>query len=294
MLHHLLQRVDPGLYTPQIGGPQSALRLRYLGTAGFVVEGDQHTLVIDPFISRPGLLATGLAPLQVDEAALAAQIPHADDVLVGHAHHDHALDAPALCRRTGARLIGSPAVGQVGRAFGLPEAQIRVTEGREDIPSGPATVRGLPSRHGRVYFGRITLPGDILEPPPWPPRLHHLRHGLVLNWSVALAGLRLVHIDSADFIDAELAGHGADVLCLCAIGRKYRPGYVRAAVELLRPRYVVACHWDWFFTPYAEAPRLLPGVDLPGFVREVRAAGAEPVVLPFDGSLGVDPAPPRA
>ena len=32
----------------------------------------------------------------------------ADDVLVGHAHMDHVLDAPSLCMRTGARLIGSP------------------------------------------------------------------------------------------------------------------------------------------------------------------------------------------
>lgn len=291
MLHHLLQRVDPSLYTPAIGGPSSALRLRYLGTAGFVVQGEQHTLVIDPFISRPGLLATGLAPLRVDEAALAQHLPVADDVLVGHAHHDHVLDAPALCKQTGARLIGSPDVCNVGRAFGLPEAQLVETRGRELIASGPARIQGLPSRHGRVYFGRITLPGAIPVPPPWPPRLTDLRHGLVLNWWVELAGLRLVHIDSADFIDAELAGHPADVLCLCAIGRRYRPGYVRAAVELLRPRYVVACHWDWFFLPFGEEPRLLPGVDLPGFVREVRAAGAEPVVLPFDGELGLDPLP---
>ena len=97
-------------------------------------------------------------------------------------------------------------------------------------------------------------------------------------------------IDSADFIDRELQGQRADVLCLCAIGRKYRPGYVRSAVELLNPRYVVACHWDWFFTPYPDEPRLLPGVDLPGFVREVRAAGAEALVLPFDGRAGFDPA----
>jgi hypothetical protein len=54
---------------------------------------------------------------------------------------------------------------------------------------------------------------------------------------------------------------------------------------------VVACHWDWFFLPFGAEQRLLPGVDLPGFVREVRAAGAEPVVLPFDGTLGLDPAP---
>ncbi len=263
------------------------MSIRYLGTAGFVIEGSQRTVVIDPFVSRPGLLATGLRRLVPDAALIRRVIPRADDVLVGHAHHDHVMDAPALCAMTGARLIGSPSVGHVGRAAGLPASQIRVTEGRESIPCGAAVVVGAPSRHGRVYLGRVTLPGVITAPPPWPPRFTDLRHGLVLNWHLTIDGVRVVHVDSADFIDEELAGLEADVLCLCAIGRRYRPGYVADAVRLLRPRYVLACHWDWFFTPYGAPLRMLPGVDLAGFVEEITAAGAEPVVLPLDGVLRV-------
>lgn len=286
----LLSPVPEALYHRDPVPEGAALRLRYLGTAGFVVEGQGHTLVIDPFVTRPGLLETGLKPLRSDEALLEEIIPRADDVLIGHAHHDHILDAPALCHRTGARLIGSPSACNVGRAAGLPESQLVQTRGREDIASGPATLRGLPSRHGKVYFGRVTLPGDITEPPPWPPRFRDLRHGLVLNWYVELAGLKMVHIDSADFIEDELQGLRADVLCLCAIGRRYRQDYVKLAVELLQPRYVVACHWDWFFTPYRDTPLCLPGVDLPGFVEEIRQAGATPLVLPFDGCFGCSPA----
>jgi L-ascorbate metabolism protein UlaG (beta-lactamase superfamily) len=282
----ILARVPDALYHRAAAPPDAALTLRYLGTAGFVVEGEGHTLVIDPFVTRPGLLETGTKPLVTDEALLAEVIPRADDVLIGHAHHDHILDAPSLCRRTGARLIGSPAACHVGRAAGLPERQLVQTEGRALLRSGPASLRGLPSRHGKVYFGRVTLPGDITAPPPWPPRFRDLRHGLVLNWWIELGGVRVVHIDSADFIEAELEGLRADVLCLCAIGRKYRPDYVKDAVRLLRPHTVIACHWDWFFSPYRAEPRCLPGVDLPGFVQEIKEAGAEAVVLPFDGCFG--------
>ena len=63
----------------------------------------QHTVVLDPYVSRPGLLATGLRPLRPDAELIRRVIPRADDVLVGHAHHDHVLDAPELCRQTGAR-----------------------------------------------------------------------------------------------------------------------------------------------------------------------------------------------
>ena len=105
------------------------------------------------------------------------------------------------------------------------------------------------------------------------------------GWPIFATGI--VHIDTAEFFADEMQGLKADVLCLCAIGRKYRPDYVVEAVSLLEPKVVVACHWDWFFTPFEDEPKCLPGVDLAGFVDEIVRAGAQAVVLPFDGELGV-------
>lgn len=261
-----------------------AIEITYLGTAGFILKGRQRTLVLDPYVSRPNLRKTLGTRLVPDTRLIREVIPHADDVLVGHAHYDHILDAPDLCKQTGARLIGSPATVLVGRAAGLPAAQLLSTEGGEDIRSGAWTVRGLPSRHGRV-FGRIPIPGDITKLPPWPPRMRDLKHGLVLNWLVDTGGLRIVHIDSADFINEELAGLRADVVCLCAIGRQYRPDYVKDVVRLLQPRWIVPCHWDTMMTPLQADPDFIPGVDLPGFVREIREAGCEPLLTPILGRL---------
>jgi hypothetical protein len=99
--------------------------------------------------------------------------------------------------------------------------------------------------------------------------------------------VRIVHIDSADFIEEELLDVQADVVCLCAIGRRYRPRYVSAILALLRPKYVIACHWDLFTTPLEATPYLLPGVDLEGFVAEIAENGATPIVLPFHGVFGL-------
>lgn len=260
------------------------LDLHYLGTAGFIVRGPGRTLVLDPYVSRPGAWQVLTAPLVPDAELIRATLPEADDVLVGHAHYDHILDAPDLCRQTGARLIGSRSAIMVGRAAGLPESQLLATDGREDIASGPWTVRGLPSRHGKV-FGRIPFPGNIDAPPPWPPRMADLRHGPVLNWLVDTGSLTIGHVDSADFLDEELQGHRCDVLCLCAIGRKYRKNYTQDVIRLLRPRWVVPCHWDTMMTPLHEEPDLIPTVDLPGFLREIRDAGAEPLLVPIRGRL---------
>lgn len=273
--------VDEGLFWKD--GGEGQLRLRYLGTAGFCFEGDGQTVVIDPYVTRPSLLRTGLCRLRPDEERISAIIPRADQVLVGHSHYDHVLDAPTLCRLTGATLVGSPDTAHVARAAGLDEAQMVATRGGETLSMGKAEIRGVASAHGRVYFGRVPLPGTIDAPPRWPPRFFELPHGLVLNWHVTLAGVRVVHVDSAEYVRSEVEGLQADVVCLCAIGRRYRPRYVEEIVELLRPKHIVACHWDWFFSDYHAPMRCLPAVDLTGFVDEIRQAGVEPVVLPNDG-----------
>lgn len=270
--------------SPVAAGADS-IELEYLGTAGFVIRHPERTIVLDPYLSRPALWPTLVKPLLPNKTLIQRIIPHADDVLIGHAHYDHILDAPDLCLQTGARLIGSRATVMVGRAAGLPEAQLVETTGREDIPSGSWTVRGLPSIHGKAVFGRIPLAGDITAPPAWPPRFYQLKHGLVLNWLVDTGGLKIMHIDSADFLEEELVGQRADVVCLCAIGRKYRPNYVKDVVRLLQPKWIVPCHWDTMITALEDTPDLLPDVDLLGFIDEIKQAGCEPVLMPILGKV---------
>lgn len=282
----LLRKPKTHWFAPPLTGKH--VTLTYLGTAGFVLQNQERTVVLDPFLSRPGLLRTLFGRLTVDEERVQRLIPKADDVLIGHAHYDHILDAPALCQQTGARLIGSRAAMMVGRAAGVPEAQLLEINGHEVIAAGPWRIKGLPSLHGRALFNRVPFPGDITSPPPWPPRLFHLRHGQVFNWWIDTQGLTVMHIDSADFIEEELAGIKADVLCLCAIGRRYRPNYVRDAVRLLKPRWVVPCHWDTMITPLEKPAELIPGVDLLGFVEEIRQAGAEPLLTPLLGQHGFE------
>jgi L-ascorbate metabolism protein UlaG (beta-lactamase superfamily) len=292
MLAALLDRLSLGSPPPAASFSQTTrplgdagVSLRYLGTAGFVLEAEGHSVVLDPYLSRHGLRQLFSGPLRSDEALVARHIPRADDVFVGHAHYDHVLDAPDLCKRTGARLIGSRAVCMVGRAAGVPEAQLYETRGREDIVSGGFTLRGIPSRHGKVVLGKVLFPGDISEPPPWPARARDLRHGLVLNWLVRHAGFSLLHVDSADFYRTELTGLRADVVCLCAAGWRARPNYVAEVVELLKPRFIMPCHWDTMITHADQPARMIPGLQLDAMIAQIRRARVEPLLLPLHASL---------
>jgi L-ascorbate metabolism protein UlaG (beta-lactamase superfamily) len=281
----MLQWPHMDWFEPSQKSADTRLELRYHGTAGFTLTAQQTTIILDPYVTRPGILRTLLGRLVPNEPLIREVFPKADGVLVGHSHHDHILDAPFVAQSTGAKFVGSKDAANVAIAAGLPPSQIIETQGREDIKLGAARVRGIPSNHGRVYFNRVTLPGSIPVPPPWPPRVWDLRHGDVLNWMVEVGGFRVVHIDSAEVIDSELEGMTADIVCLCAIGRRHRPGLVESVVKALKPRWIIPCHWDWFFTPYGRPPPLLPGVNLPGLLDEIRNAGAKPVLLPVGGTF---------
>jgi hypothetical protein len=49
----------------------------------------------------------------------------------------------------------------------------------------------------------------------------------------------------------------------------------------------VPCHWDHFFGPFTPTPLEVPKADLAGFVEEISAAGATPVVLAPGDTLSV-------
>ncbi|MCU1279624.1 MAG: secreted protein [bacterium] len=281
--------------TSSTGG--AAVSIRWLGTAGHVIETPTTTLLIDPFLSRPSLARLVGGRIAPDETAIRARLPaRVDAVLCGHSHFDHLLDAPFIARTTGALLAGSSTTAAFARAGGVGEAQLVVVPptGRT-FTVGDATIRFVPSLHGRIVFGRVPFPGEVDAPPSLPARAWHYRMGGAFGILVDVGGLRIYHNGSADLVDAELEGARADVLLVGLAGRKGTRDYLARLCGALAPRLIVPTHHDAFFAPLDGGLHLLPGIDLDGFVAETRAhAPAATVVTPaYDEALAI-PADPRA
>ena len=272
------------------------MRIRWLGTAGHVIETPTTTLLIDPFLTRPSLaqLTRRIAP---DEAAIRARLPaRVDAVLCGHSHYDHLLDAPFIARSRGATLAGSGTTCAFARASGVPETQlVLVPPTGRTFTVGDATIRFVPSLHGRIAFGRVPFPGELAAAPPLPARAWHYRMGGAFGIFVEVGGARIYHTGSAALIDAELAGTRADVLLVGLAGRKSTRDYLARIYGALAPRLIVPTHHDAFFAPLDGGLHLLPGIDLDGFVAQTRAhAPSATVVTPaYDEALAI-PADARA
>lgn len=265
---------DPA-YRPLVRAARAtdaALQVRWFGAAGHAVSTQKTTILLDPFFSRPGLLRTGFARLVPDEAEIAKYLPpRVDAIFLGHSHYDHLMDAPSIAKMTGARIVGSASTAAFARAAGVPEPQLTVVprEGAS-VRVGDVEVRFVASNHGRVFFGRVPFPGVADEHPRLPARLGDYRMGGAYGLLVRAPGATLYHNGSADLIDAELAGERADVLLLCLAGRSGTPGYLKRITEALRPSLIVPTHHDSFFAPLSEGVRLLPRIDLEGFVAQAR------------------------
>ncbi len=283
MLERLLQ---PFVALPE-HAPRSTsgegVRVRWLGTAGHVIEGRTASILLDPFLTRPSLLRTAASRLVSRADALAAYLPtRIDAIVVGHSHYDHLLDAPSIARRTGALLFGSRSTCSFARAEGVPEAQLREVprEGGTFEVAG-ARVTFVPSLHGKIALGRVPFPGEVRSPPRVPARLHEYKMGGAFGLLVEIDGTRVYHNGSADLVDAELAGHRADVLLVGLAGRRGTRGYLERLAAHLDPALIVPTHHDTFFWPLDRGVRLLPGVDLPGFFADAaRVAPRARVITP--------------
>lgn len=270
------QHISDRLTSEQLATPlplPKGLELRWIGTAGFRLAYQGRVLWIDPYVTRlplGDLLRRRVVP--ANEAAIERAIDRADAVLVGHTHFDHALDVPAIVRRTGASAYGSSSLDTLMRLHGLAAT---VVEPHKDYEVGPFKFHFVPSVHSKLQLGLgIPYSGELTC-----DHLDHLtpqayRCGQVWGICIEVAGMRFYHQGSADLLEDEIKDRGVDVF-LCGIsGRRFTPHYVERIVKALAPQMIVPTHFDDFFHP-VEDKRFSFNVNLTGFVEEVRHAARE-------------------
>jgi L-ascorbate metabolism protein UlaG (beta-lactamase superfamily) len=260
-----LERVEVGL--------PRGLEVVWLGVSGYRLTYEGVSLFIDPYVSRVPLRALLLRRRALPDPAMLERYATAPGevagVLVGHTHFDHAVDAPALARRYGAKAYGSSSLVQLMRLHGLEEQAVEVVPHRR-YELGPFVVRFVPSRHSKLLFGRkVPMDGELtceqldgLAPGAY-------RCGAVYGIRIEVAGISLFHQGSANLDDAELPHEPVDVFLAGVAGRSVTPHYWRRILPKLDPRVVVPTHYDNFFSPLGRPQDFVRRVDLAGVPGEI-------------------------
>lgn len=191
------------------------MRLTYLGHSSVLCETDDHTLLIDPFIS-----GNPLASVAADELS-------PDYIFITHAHGDHVGDAVSIAKRSGAKVI---AIVEICR-----------TLSREGVDTHGMNIGGFYS----FPFGRLKLT------PAWHSssfddgRYGGMPTGLVLE----VDGKRVYHAgDTSLFGDMKLIGALGLDLAFLPIGGNFTmdPEEALEAAKLLGAKRIVPIHYNTF------------------------------------------------
>ncbi|WP_418960455.1 MBL fold metallo-hydrolase [Streptomyces tritici] len=260
--------------------PADSATLRWLGTSGWRIDVRGRGVLFDPYITR---FPTGLfdpqgtfdpaTELTCDEELVARHAGRPELILVSHTHWDHVNDVPYLAKSTGARIVGTETTYHVLRSLGVDKAQISVVKGGEVLDFDGFTVEVVPSRHSRNAKWSYFAPGTLNAPPsPAPRTISDLPEGDTLAFQLSVAGgPSMFLMGASDFDERAAAGLRPDVLMGAVQSSKATYRYVpRLLGALGRPATVVPVHWDHFERPLTGAPLRDSGMDLDGFVAEVR------------------------
>jgi L-ascorbate metabolism protein UlaG (beta-lactamase superfamily) len=251
-------------------GLPAGLELQWLGTAGFRLSYEGHTILIDPYFSRPTLgrvLSRSTLPSRSEPESVV--LPSVDAILVGHTHFDHALDVPPLAKRHGCRTYGSSSLDRLMRLHSLDDLSVRVETGRT-YPIGPFEVSFVPSQHSKLLLGmKVPAAGELTCETLDGLNGSAYRCGEVYGIHVAVAGRSFYHQGSANLVDEAVVHRDVDYF-LCGIsGRGFTDRYLERILTRLEPRIVIPTHYDNFFVPLDEEIDFLTNVDVGGFVDEV-------------------------
>jgi len=261
------------------GAPGNGVRVTYLGTNGYQFEFKGHALLVDPYFSRVDVLNVAVgARIQPNISritdAMRHLAPKVDAILVTHGHYDHLLDVPVVMSRTHARLIASVSAINLIKRAGVSSGD-PVTAGNVRR-IGPWKIRVLAAAHDRL-FGKV--PFDEHEPrSPGPPqRPRDWICGEPLAFLIEVNRQR-IYIDSGG-TPAQLPPHEHVDLAILGMALPDSRERLPAALERLKPRYILPSHQDNFFVPLSSGFQFGPLTDFPRVQRDCARANRSRLIL---------------
>jgi L-ascorbate metabolism protein UlaG (beta-lactamase superfamily) len=246
--------------SPDPGPHHGALSLTYLGVAGWTIDDGHHVVVVDPYFSRVPDSAHAVS----DSVAVSARAPaHADLIVVGHAHYDHAVDAPAVARRTGADLLAPVSVLAAARDAGVPDDRLWAAQPGDDYELHGFSVRVISSLHSATG---VAAGGDVAT----------------VAYLLRLDGAQVLVFDTANFDERALEGIHPDVAIVATGLRERIHDYTCRLMGVLgNPRVVLPTHFDDFRAPPGTPLDASARADLDAFARELHACSpATRLVVP--------------
>lgn len=254
-------------------GPDE-LRVRWWGTAAFELRTAHARIWIDPYVSRTPLWPLLTQAARSDAAAVRAHAAPAAWVAITHAHFDHFLDAPSMAKASGARLAASAPALAIARGEGLPSSQGQALRPGLRFGAGGIELEAIESRHSDMITQRLAG-GGLPEAPRVPLHFLDYKNGPTFAFLIRWRGRTLLHLGSADFLDATLQGQPVDLAMVCVSGWSATPDVYQRLAQATQPKAWWPMHDDDFFQPFGAGFVENPLAKRAGAIAAMQAAAPQ-------------------
>ena len=210
-------------------------KLTFLSHSAWLIETNQHTIVIDPFLE--GNPQATMKPADIN----------ADFIIVTHAHGDHFGDTIPMAQKSGGLIIANNEIANYCIDKGVNAHNMHIGGARE-FPFGK--VKLTPAWHGSAF----------------PDGSYG---GMPTGCLLMIEGKTIYHTgDTGLFMDMQLIGEMNSVdIFLVSIGDNFTMGIDDAvkAVEFVKPRLTIPMHYNTFDVIKADANEFEKKVKAKGF-----------------------------
>lgn len=255
------------------------VQVTFLGVSTLLIEDGETQLLMDGFVSRPGIFKAAFGKIKTDTALVKKVIAtlhmrQVQAVFTAHSHYDHAMDAPYMAKYTGAGLYGSASTLNIGKGAGLLPNQLHPYQPGTELHFGKFTVVVLNSKHTPPIkvMGKSNddLGIEIKQPLQQPAKLEAYSEGGAYDVLIKHHGKSMLIKASTNFIPHAFDTLHTDVLflgiaSLSKQGEAFRDSFYYETITALKPAVVIPIHWDNFFKPLSNHLPALP--KLAGSVR---------------------------
>ncbi len=267
------------------------VNLKYLGTAGWKINDDKVTVLIDPYISRVKLGAghpddTRKTVLrsdyyESDSNLIDSLIDRVDFILVHHSHFDHLADVPYIAKKTGAKVIGTETTINILKAYDIPNQQLYPVKGGEDYQFENFSVRVIPSIHSALNDKHYIDSREYKKPPKAPLKVSDFIEGGSLMFLARFDSHKILTMGSMNFVERELYGIKPDIL-LAGVNQSQLGlyNYNQRLINVTnKPKYIIPTHWDNFRLPYSFSQESSIDLKLVPFKKDVEILSPNSEVL---------------
>lgn len=222
--------------------------LRWLGTAGFLIEHHGNRLLIDPFLSRPAGAdpVINLSTRDFQDVSL---------IMISHGHFDHSMDAGEIALENASAVYAPSISCRHYKRQGVTPSRLFELETSETIEWFDGKISVIPSRHirfdGLMILSTLwrSLSGGIF----WRLLSLILRFPIGGNYDflIELGDHRILYSGSGGSLLDSCKKTEPTCLLLPFAGRSKILEYYLPLFEEYRPKSVILHHFDCFFPHFA-------------------------------------------